>query len=82
MGISSIGVMANSLLLHLEYNKFSSKDKSAEKLGVLNLGKSKVVARLDPSRAGQQESSSVSHIGDQEDVEKGLLSQKKGKYSH
>lgn len=31
MGISSIGVMANSLALHLESNKFSSSGKTPSK---------------------------------------------------
>ncbi|CAM6089371.1 unnamed protein product [Calypogeia fissa] len=78
MGISSVGVMANSLLLHLEYNKFFDKQGREEKVSILPLAK-KVVAQLDPSRVNELETGS--HAGDQ-DVEKGLLSQSKGKFSH
>jgi hypothetical protein len=81
MGVSSIGVMANSLLLHLEYHKLSGPDKKADNRSILHLAKSEVVATIDTSRVSEQEAKS-NFAEQNQDVEKGLLSEEKGRYSH
>ncbi|KAG6545619.1 hypothetical protein Mapa_012973 [Marchantia paleacea] len=64
MGISSIGVMANSLALHLESNKFSTTEKKLSKSSAPYILKPRADYVVDVSKDSEDSKS---------DLEKGLL---------